>query len=59
VPRFDLRKSEPAPVPPFAGEVSDFAGVAAGSSPFGFRSVGKILITAYVSPAARLMTLTM
>jgi hypothetical protein len=59
LPRFDLRKSEPAPVPPFAGDVSDFAGLAGGSSPFGFRSVGKILITPYVIAAARLTMPTM
>ena len=59
LPRFDLRKSEPAPMPPFAGDVSDFEGLAGVSSPFGFRSVGKILITPYVIPAARPMMPTM
>jgi hypothetical protein len=57
--RFDLRNSAPAPVLPFAGELSDFAGLSGGSSPFGFRSVGKILITPYVIPAATLTMPTM
>ena len=39
-------------MPPFSGDVADLAGLS-GSSPFGLRSVGKILITPYVIPAAR------
>ena len=45
-------------MPPFAG-VSDFAGLSSGSSRFGLRSVGKILITPKVIPAARPMMPTM
>ena len=51
--------NRPASVPPFAGEDSDLAGFSGCSPSFGFRSVGKILITPYVIPAAMLTMPTM